>query len=143
MTRHHALLTFMLLYGAASLTHFLHNSLYLQLYPNMPIWLTPLGVLAAWLVVAGTGVIGYWLYRKGWSVVGLAVIAVYAASGFAGLDHYTLAPVSAHSLAMNATIGGEVVTATVLLVVIAGLLVTGPGSPGQPSQRTAPEAARQ
>jgi hypothetical protein len=55
----------------------------------------------------------------GSAVVGLAVIALYAALGFAGLDHYALAPVAGHSLMMNASIFGEVIAAAVLLVVIA------------------------
>ena len=119
MSRDHALLTLILVYGAASLAHFVHNAVYLEFYPNMPTWLTPLGVLGSWLVIAATGAVGYWLFRKGLAVVGLAVLALYAALGFAGLDHYAIAPVAAHSLVMNATIGGEVIAASVLLVVIA------------------------
>jgi len=118
MTRNHALLTLILVYGAASLAHFAHNAVYLNLYPNMPTWLTPFGVLTAWLGVAAIGAIGYYLFRKGLTVTGLAVIALYAALGFAGLDHYAIAPISAHSLMMNATIAAEVVAASVLLVVI-------------------------
>jgi hypothetical protein len=131
MNRDHALLAFMLVYGAASLAHFIHNAVYLEFYPNMPAWLTPLGVLAAWLVVAGIGAIGYWLFRIGAKVVGLATIALYAALGFAGLDHYVIAPISAHSLAMNATIVAEVIAASVLLLVIAWTAVRGGGS-GRP-----------
>jgi hypothetical protein len=119
MSRDHALLTLILVYGAASLAHFVHNAVYLEFYPNMPTWLTPLGVLGSWLVIAATGAVGYWLFRKGLAVVGLAVLAVYAALGFAGLDHYAMAPVAAHSLMMNATIVGEAIAASVLLVVIA------------------------
>jgi len=43
------------------------------------------------------------------------LIALYAVLGFAGLDHYTLAPISAHTLAMNATIWLETATAVLLL----------------------------
>jgi hypothetical protein len=127
MNRDHALLTLILLYGAASLVHFMHNAVYLELYPNMPSWLTPLGVLASWLVVAGTGAIGYWLLRKGLTVVGLAAITLYAAFGFSGLDHYAIAPISNHSLAMNATILGEVIAASALLVVTASTAIRGAG----------------
>jgi len=123
MNRNHRLLTLILIYGAASLVHFLHNAVYLESYPNMPVWLTPLRVLASWLVVAGTGAVGYWLVRKGSTAAGLAAIALYAAFGFASLDHYAIAPVSAHSLAMNATIVAEVVAASVLLVAIAGRVI--------------------
>ncbi len=45
--------------------------------------------------------------------------AVYAALGFDGLHHYHLAPASAHSAMMNFTIWFEVVTAAILLAVLA------------------------
>jgi hypothetical protein len=119
MSRDHVLLMSILVYGAASLGHFVHNAVYLELYPNLPTWLTPLGVLSSWLLIAATGAVGYWLFRKGLTVVGLGVIALYAALGFGGLDHYAVAPVSAHSSMMNATIVGEVIAASALLVVVA------------------------
>jgi hypothetical protein len=112
----------MLVYGAASLLHFLHNAVYLHDYPNLPVWLTAGGVLAAWGVVAGTGIAGYLLYSRVSRVVGLVVIAIYAAFGLAGLDHYTVAPVSAHTMAMNLAILLEAATAVVLLVRVAALL---------------------
>ena len=46
------------------------------------------------------------------------MLAVYALLGFAGLDHYFVAPMSAHTLAMNASIWGEVATAALLLLVV-------------------------
>jgi len=118
MHRDRALLTFMIAYGAASLAHFVHNAVYIDVYPNLPAWLTPVVVYASWLAIAGTGAFGYWLHRRGSRVVGLAVIGMYALLGFGGLDHYAVAPVAAHSMAINATILGEVIAASVLLVVI-------------------------
>jgi hypothetical protein len=113
------LLTLMLIYGAASLLHFAHNAVYLRAYPNLPAWLTPAGVGASWLIVALVGALGYVLYVRISRAAGLAVIALYAALGFAGLDHYAVAAVSAHTIAMNLTILLEVVAAGALLVFIA------------------------
>jgi len=113
------LLPLMLLYGAASLLHFFHNAVYLHDYPNLPAWLTAGGVWAAWLLVAGTGVAGYWIYSRLSRLGGTVLIAVYAAFGLAGLDHYTVAPVAAHSIAMNLTILLEAATGVVLLVYVA------------------------
>jgi len=116
-----ALLPLMLIYGAASLLHFIHNAVYLHDYPNLPVWLTAGGVIAAWLVVAGTGVLGYLLYSRVSRVAGLVTIATYAAFGLAGLDHYTVASISAHTLTMNVTILLEAATAVVLLACVAAL----------------------
>ena len=60
--------------------------------------------------------VGYWLHRTGYRMAGLMTIAVYAALGFGGLDHYALAPVSAHSFTMNLTIGVEALAAAALLI---------------------------
>jgi hypothetical protein len=117
--RNTVLLPLMLVYGAASLLHHFHNAFYLHDYPNLPAWLTSGGVWAAWTIVAGTGVAGYWVYSRASRVAGLVLIAVYAAFGLAGLDHYTVAPVSAHTVAMNLTILLEVAAAVVLLVCVA------------------------
>ncbi len=114
-----AMLPLMLVYGAASLLHFVHNAVYLHDYPNLPAWLTAGGVVAAWLLVAGLGVLGYLLYSRVSRVAGLIVIAAYAVLGFGGLDHYTVAPVAAHTVAMNLTILLEAATAAVLLIFVA------------------------
>ena len=113
------LLPLILIYGAASLAHHMHNAIYLHDYPNLPVWLTAAGVVAAWLAVAAVGAVGYLLYRRVSRAVGLMTISAYAVLGFAGLDHYTVAPMSAHTLAMNLTILLEVVTSAVLLVCVA------------------------
>jgi hypothetical protein len=118
MSRDRSLLTFIIAYGVASLVHFVHNAVYIDAYPNLPRWITPVVVYVSWLAIAGTGAFGYWFYRRGSTAFGLTVIGMYALSGFGGLDHYTVAPVSAHSMAMNATILGEAIAASVLLVVI-------------------------
>jgi hypothetical protein len=116
MTRHRTLLLLMLVYGTASLLHFAHNAIYIRDYPNLPHWVTPLGVSLSWLGIAALGALGYWLYRRRSQAAGIAVITLYALLGFGGLDHYAIAPMGAHSLAMNLTIMGELAAACALLV---------------------------
>jgi hypothetical protein len=108
----------MLVYTAASLLHFVHNATYLHEYPNMPPSLTALGVYGAWCAVASVGLLGYWVYRRVNRNAGLALVALYAVLGFAGLDHYFVAPVAAHSFAMHLTICIEVASAATLLTMV-------------------------
>jgi hypothetical protein len=118
-----------LAYCAASLLHFVHNAVYLHDYPNMPASLSAARIYAAWCGITAVGVVGYWLHRAGYRIVGLVVIAIYAALGFGGLNHYTLAPVFAHSLAMNLTIGLEALTAAALLIAVCALRPFGGSAP--------------
>lgn len=103
------------IYCVASLAHFVHNAEYLAQYPNMPVWLSRSKVYASWLVISAIGAVGLLLTRSRYAVLGLLLVAIYAGLGFDGLEHYTLAPMSAHSFAMNATIWCEVVAAALLL----------------------------
>jgi hypothetical protein len=119
MRRTHTLPILMILYGAASLLHFMHNAVYLHEYPNLPEWITAFGVYASWCGIAALGALGYWLYREVSQVMGVVVIAIYALPGFGGLDHYVLAPIGAHSIVMNATIIGEATAAAALLIFLA------------------------
>jgi hypothetical protein len=123
-----ALLSLVLAHAAASLLHFAHNATYLADYPNMPTWLSPMGVYAAWLAEAAVGACGVVLLLRGRSA-GLMLIGIYALLGFAGLDHYTLAPISAHTLAMNATIWLETATAIALLALVAWTAISPANAP--------------
>lgn len=112
------LLALLLLYGAASLVHFTHNAEFLGDYPNMPAWLSRSGVYGAWIAVTAIGICGYVLWRRGYRILGLCVIAAYAALGFDGLAHYALAPFADHSATMHLTIGLEVAAAASLLAAV-------------------------
>ena len=112
-----ALVTLVLLHAAVSLLHFVHNAAYLADYPNMPAWISPVGIYGAWLAEAAIGGLGVLLLLRGMRS-GLVLIALYAVLGLGGLDHYTLAPMSAHTLAMNATIWLETATGIALLVFV-------------------------
>ncbi len=111
------------LYSLASFVHFVHNGAMLESYPNMPVWITAAGVYATWLGIAVVGLAGYVLTRMGFVVFGLTLLTLYAITGLDGLAHYALAPVTAHSLLMNVTIGFEVVTASLLLVAIGRMVM--------------------
>jgi hypothetical protein len=75
-------------------------------------------VYAAWLGVTSIGLLGCVLLVRGFRLTALSLIAVYAALGFYGLAHYSLAPFAAHTAAMNATILLEVAAAGWLLVAV-------------------------
>ena len=113
-----SLLALVLVHAGASLVHFAHNATFLADYPNMPAWLSPAGVYAVWLAQAAIAAVGVLLLLRG-RPMGLVLIAIYAVLGFAGLDHYALAPMSAHTAAMNATIWLETATGMLLLVFVA------------------------
>jgi hypothetical protein len=104
--------------AAASLLHHVHNAEFLQDYPNLPASLSRGRVYAAWLGEAAVGLAGYALLRTGRTRFGLALIGIYALIGFSGLAHYYAAPVSAHTVAMNATILLEALTAALLLAIV-------------------------
>jgi len=108
----------LLVYGAASLFHHVHNAEFLGEYPNMPGWLTPARVYAAWLAVTVVGLAGYLLFRSGYRLAGLAVLGAYGALGLYGLAHYAVAPMSSYTVTMHLTIGLEAVTASMLLITV-------------------------
>ncbi len=118
------LLVFLAVYCGASLIHFVHNAELISEYPNMPDWLTRAKVYLAWLAVTSVGIAGLLLLKWGRRPLGLLLIAGYAALGFDGLGHYSLAPVSAHTFTMNATIWFEVVAAAVLLAATSVLMLS-------------------
>jgi hypothetical protein len=113
-----SLFTLVMVHAAASLVHFVHNATFLADYPNMPRWISPAVVYGVWLAEAAIGVAGVLLFLRS-RTIGLALIAIYAVLGFGGLDHYTLAPISTHTLAMNATIWLETATGVILLFFVA------------------------
>lgn len=123
-TMHISLLPILLLtYGAASLVHYAHNAEFLIDYPNMPAWLSPARVYAAWLGVTAIGLVGFLLICRGYQLTGLAVLGVYGVLGLDGLGHYTLASLSAHTFTMNLTIWLEAATAVLLLSAVVSMML--------------------
>ena len=107
--------TLLAIYGVASLVHFTHNAEFLVDYPNLPRSWSPAHVYLAWTGMTIVGVAGWLLLSRGLALLGLFTLAVYAILGLDSLGHYVLAPLSAHSTGMNATILAEVTAAGCVL----------------------------
>ena len=110
----------LVVYFLATLAHFVHNAEFIAFYPNMPAWITRETVYLAWLAIASVGVAGLIASRFGWSALGALLLGAYGALGLDGLQHYTLALCSEHTLAANMTIWFEAVTG--VLVAMASML---------------------
>jgi hypothetical protein len=102
-------------YFLTSLGHFAHNAEFICEYPNLPGWLTRAKVYAAWLAITAVGLLGLVCLRRQWPLVGLLLVAAYAAMGFDGLGHYAVAPMELHTWGANVTILSEVAAAALLL----------------------------
>ena len=109
--------------GATKLIHFTHNAEFLADYPNLPRSWSAAQVYLAWAGMTLVGVVGWSLLSCGLVLAGLFALVAYAALGLDSLGHYVLAPVSAHTLAMNATILAEVTAAGCVLLEVARHLV--------------------
>lgn len=109
------------LYFLASLIHFAHNAEYIAYYPNMPAWITRDTVYLVWAAITSVGLTGIVFFRLGWRFVAALCLFAYGALGLDGLAHYTLAPCSEHTLAMNLTIWFEAIAGVVLAMAVAGL----------------------
>jgi hypothetical protein len=105
----------LLIYAAASLLHHLHNAAFVADYPDMSAGLTPRAIYIAWLAATALGAAGYLGLRR-YPLLGCTLLALYGAYGLGALLHYRLAPPSAHTLAMNATIVLEALMAAILLI---------------------------
>jgi len=103
-------------FATASLIHFIHNAEFLADYPGLPQTWTRAGVYGAWIGMTMIGLVGWFLVRAGYHVIGLVLLAVYALCGTDSLGHYAVAPLAAHTPAMNVTILVEVLAAGLLLL---------------------------
>ena len=120
-----ALLVLLLFYGVASLVHFVHNAELIAEYPNLPASWTRADIYLGWVALTSIGLAGWLLVSRGYRRVGLLVLAAYAALGMDSLGHYLLAPLAAHSLAMNLTILVDVAAAALVLIEVARQMALG------------------
>ena len=110
-----SLLIVLLIFGAASLVHFIHNAESIRDYPGLPLSWTRSDVYLAWIGMTAVGVCGWQLLCYGRELAGLLVLEGYALLGLDSLGHYAVAPFSAHTTMMNVTILLEVATAAFVL----------------------------
>ncbi len=110
----------LLTYLVASFLHFIQDAEYARAYP-LSGWDSMSSVYITWLAISAIGALGYLIYRSALRWVGQMVLCLYAVVGFDGLFHYTRAPFSAYSRAMNISIWVETAMASILLIY---LLVT-------------------
>jgi hypothetical protein len=115
-SRQHILVVLLVVYGMASLLHFVHNAEFVSDYPNLPAAWSRADIYLAWVGLTVVGILGWLLLSRGYQFIGLVLLATYAAGGLDSLGHYLLAPVSAHTFTMNSTILLEVTTAGFVLV---------------------------
>jgi hypothetical protein len=120
---HKTLFTLLLIYGAASLIHFIHNAEFLADYPNLPASWSRAGVYLAWISQTVVGLGGWIFLVRGYQRTGLLFLAVYAALGLDSLGHYVLAPMSNHTVTMNSTILLEVTAAALVLIEVVKQMV--------------------
>ena len=123
MGKHRVLLCMLVVYAAASLVHFTHNAEFLADYPGLPTDWSRAHVYLAWVGMTAVGIVGWLLLSRGRFLAGLWVLVGYAALGLDSLGHYVLAPISAHTLSMNATILAEVAAAAVVLVEVSRQII--------------------
>lgn len=109
----------LLIFAAASLVHFIHNAEFLGDYPNLPRSWSRADIYLAWVGITLVGAAGWLLLTRGLVLLGLSVLATYAGLGLDSLGHYVLAPLAAHTAAMNATILAEVTAAGCVLFEVA------------------------
>jgi hypothetical protein len=107
------------LFAVASLIHFVHNAEYLNDYPGPPASWSRGAVYIAWLAMTAVGGVGALLVYRGYELLGLILLALYAALGLDSLGHYVMAPLPAHTAMMNSTILLEVGAAGLVLLAVA------------------------
>jgi hypothetical protein len=110
-------------YAVASLIHFVHNAEFLGDYPGLPDSWTRGDIYLVWLAMTAIGGAGTLLVYRGYELMGLTLLAMYAALGLDSLGHYVVAPLSAHSAMMNSTILLEVGAGALVMLEVARQLI--------------------
>lgn len=121
--RSNLLLALLMVHMTASLWHHLHNGWFADEYPGMPSGFPPAIAYVAWGLTSALGLAGYFLACNGRRLLGFGMVGLYAAYGLLAFTHYTLAPMTAHTFVMNATILSEALTALMLLGTVLVFLV--------------------
>jgi hypothetical protein len=118
-----SLVVLLVIYLIASLVHFVHNAEFLRDYPNLPASWTRPEIYCAWVGMTIVGASGYMIIARGYPRLGLLFLVLYSGLGLDSLGHYAVAPMAAHTTAMNSTILLEVTAAAALLAAVLRLLL--------------------
>jgi uncharacterized membrane protein len=105
----------LLAYAVSSLLHFIQDAQYARTHPQSG-WDSVSSVYITWIAISAIGALGYLLHRSSLQWVGRVLLSLYAAVGLDAASHYTQAPITAYSGAMNISIGVQVIMAFVLLM---------------------------
>jgi hypothetical protein len=83
--------------------HYTDNALFLNQYPG-PDWFTPIGVLAAVIVMTPVGLVGYWLYSRRSFWLAYLLLGVYSITSISSPGHYLFPMISPMSYKMHGLI---------------------------------------
>lgn len=122
--RENGLLFVITVYCSVCLYLFMRNMVFIDEYPNMPDWISTIGVTIAWIGITCIGLVCWLLILRDKRFIGLIAIVGYGALSFNGLGHYSLEPVSAHTYIVNLAIWIEVITVWVVLLIVTGFIVS-------------------
>jgi hypothetical protein len=107
-----------------SILHYVDNIANFAHYPE-PSWLNPHLIDMAWFVMTPFGILGCWLFGRGWRRAAHLCLYLYAIMGLLVLGHYLIAPPWELSFKINLFIVAEAVTALVLATFTAWLQLAG------------------
>lgn len=120
-THERSLLVLISINVAASMLHYSHYFISYNAYPNGTAWLSPPRVDLVWFIISVIGVMGYVLFRRHRYTWSFLFLYLYGLLGLAGLSHYALAPIAAHTFVTNVLIFSSASAAAVLLIYVVWL----------------------
>lgn len=94
--------------------HYTDNALFLSQYPG-PDWFTPIGVLAAVIVMTPVGLFGYWLYTRCSFWLAYLFLGAYSITSVSSPGHYLFPMTTPMSLKMHSLIWFDAISGLLLI----------------------------